>query len=352
MFRLLMALLILASVTARADTQVPHTFENGEVISGPEFNENFDALETAIDGIPAGAAGPQGEQGEAGAQGPAGPQGEKGDTGDQGPVGLGPTGPQGEQGEKGDTGDVGPQGTAGTDGVAAGLSCSTDQIIEYDGNAWVCAQTPVSNWGFIQKSGPTTECCAPQGLYDNATECDKLFEPDYRVCDNERLPAQKECSATVSTYFCAERAESCNGSGCEAVQACSRDEATCNFDLAGAGVVRCDPMSKCTVVGGFGGLDNSVICGALAYCEGSSSTSDSTLYMYCEAGSTCNGTAFTGDALTVMVCAAGSICKGGPATGNATLKQACEPGAICTCTQGGGDSQCLSDNYDNYTWPF
>jgi hypothetical protein len=248
---------------------------------------------------------------------------------------------------------VGPQGTAGADGVAAGLSCSTDQIIEYDGTAWVCAQMPVSNWGFIQKSGPTFECCAPESPYENNPECNKLFDPEdnYRVCDNGRLPAQKECSATVSTYFCAERAESCNGSGCNSVQACSRDEATCNFDLAGAGVVRCDPMSKCRVEADFGRVNNSVICGALAYCEGSSSTSDSTLYMYCEAGSTCNGSAGTGDALTVMVCAAGSICKGGPGTGSAILKQACEAGAICTCTPGIADSQCLNDDYANYPWP-
>ena len=78
MIRLLTAILILASAAVRADTQVPHTFEDGEVISATEFNQNFDTLETAIDNIPAGATGPQGPQG---ATGPQGPQGDTGPSG-------------------------------------------------------------------------------------------------------------------------------------------------------------------------------------------------------------------------------------------------------------------------------
>ena len=92
MIRLLTTLLLLTSITVSADTQVPHTFENGEVISADEFNQNFDTLETAIDGIPAGAAGP-----------------------------------------------AGPAGPAGATGVAAGLNCTTDQVIVYRGGAWVCS---------------------------------------------------------------------------------------------------------------------------------------------------------------------------------------------------------------------
>ena len=112
MIRFLTAVLMLASLTVRADTQVPHTFEDGEVISATEFNQNFDTLESAIDDIPAGATGAQGPQGE---QGPAGPQGE--------------------------------QGPAGPAGVAAGLTCTTDQIIKWNGSAWVCADMPSSNTG-------------------------------------------------------------------------------------------------------------------------------------------------------------------------------------------------------------
>ena len=51
---------------------------------------------------------------------------------------MGNNGAQGIQGDKGDTGDQGP---AGADGVAAGLSCTTDQIIKWDdtNDVWVCA---------------------------------------------------------------------------------------------------------------------------------------------------------------------------------------------------------------------
>ena len=101
MIRFLTAVLMLTSLAVRADTQVPHTFEDGEVISATEFNQNFDTLETAIDDIPAGATGPQGPQGE---QGPAG-----------------------------------PQGPAGAAGVAAGLTCNTNQVIRWNGTEWACA---------------------------------------------------------------------------------------------------------------------------------------------------------------------------------------------------------------------
>ncbi len=105
--------IVLAAVasTAYAQTQVPNTFNNGGVIEAEEFNENFDALESAIDGIP---AGPQGPAGPAGAQGPAGPAGAQGPAGPQGPAGV-------------------------TD-----LGCTTDQIIRWDdtGGTWVCSTDP------------------------------------------------------------------------------------------------------------------------------------------------------------------------------------------------------------------
>ena len=159
MFRLLMAVLILVSVSVRADTEVPHTFEDGEVISATKFNENFDALETAIDDIPAGATGPQGEQGEAGAQGPEGPQGEKGDTGDQGPAGI--QGPQGAQGPEG------PQGPAGAAGVAAGLTCNMNQVIRWSGTEWACADDVLA----------TLNCDVGDRLVrgDNGWECSNSY---------------------------------------------------------------------------------------------------------------------------------------------------------------------------------
>jgi len=78
MIRLLMAGLLLVSVNAVADTQVTHTFKDGDVIKAEEFNKNFDDLEAAIDNIPAGAAGAAGAAGIAGAIGPRGSDGQGG----------------------------------------------------------------------------------------------------------------------------------------------------------------------------------------------------------------------------------------------------------------------------------
>ena len=66
MIRLLTAALFFASFNAVAQTQVPNVFEDGTPASAAEVNENFDALEAAIDAIPEGPAGPQGEPGPAG----------------------------------------------------------------------------------------------------------------------------------------------------------------------------------------------------------------------------------------------------------------------------------------------
>ncbi|MDC3015832.1 collagen-like protein [Luminiphilus sp.] len=149
----LLAILLLLPLSALAQTQVPNVFEDGTPASAAEVNANFDALEAALppsncttDQIikwngsawvcsdPSGAAGPQGEKGDTG---DTGPQGETGPAGPQGATGL--TGATGAKGDTGDQGIQGEQGPAGADGVAAGLSCTTDQIIKYDGSAWVCA---------------------------------------------------------------------------------------------------------------------------------------------------------------------------------------------------------------------
>ena len=101
MTRLLTATLLVASFSVVADDL--KTFSNGQVINADDFNHNFQKLEQDI--------------------------------------ANGVTGPQGPKGDKGDTGDQGP---AGADGVAAGLSCTTDQIIKWDGtnDVWVCATDP------------------------------------------------------------------------------------------------------------------------------------------------------------------------------------------------------------------
>ena len=54
MIRLTAFLLFLFSLPLQADTQVTHTFEDGEVISAEEFNKNFDDMEAAIDSVGGG----------------------------------------------------------------------------------------------------------------------------------------------------------------------------------------------------------------------------------------------------------------------------------------------------------
>ena len=55
--RLLPAILLLLPLSVLAQTQVPNVFEDGMPAKASEVNENFDALETAIDEVSAGADG-------------------------------------------------------------------------------------------------------------------------------------------------------------------------------------------------------------------------------------------------------------------------------------------------------
>lgn len=104
MIRLLTAFLLFASFSAVADDL--RTFSDGQVINADDFNHNFQKLEQDIADIPEG--------------------------------------PQGPMGNPGNPGPAGPIGPAGADGVAAGLNCTTDQIIKWDGtnDVWVCATDP------------------------------------------------------------------------------------------------------------------------------------------------------------------------------------------------------------------
>lgn len=179
---------LLALPTGFADAEVSNVFQSGEPARATEINQNFDDLEAAIDKIPSGPAGPAGKvgpvgpmgatgpqglrgeigpagpagpigaigpQGVQGEIGPAGPTGPIGDTGPQGPRGdigpAGPAGPTGAQGPQGPTGTQGPAGLtgpAGADGVnpLGNLSCTQDQLIQWNAAAsppaWVCADMP------------------------------------------------------------------------------------------------------------------------------------------------------------------------------------------------------------------
>ena len=167
MIRFLMATLMLISIAASADTQVPHTFENGERILADEFNQNFDALETAIDQIPAGEQGIQGEKGD------------KGDTGDTGPPGT--------------PGVQGPPGADGQDGAAAGLSCTTDQIIKWDGtnDLWVCATDPFAG----------LNCNVGDQLRMGSGGWECRAEPITASLIQNNWDDQNGSSAPISTYF-------------------------------------------------------------------------------------------------------------------------------------------------------
>lgn len=200
----LIGILLLLPLSALAQTQVPNVFEDGTPATAAEVNANFEALETAIDDVSAGADGrtilngtaaPSSDTGAEGdffldttnsmlygpkttsgwgsgvsLIGPTGATGEKGDTGATGPQGAtgltGATGPQGATGAQGDTGEQGiqgEQGPAGADGVAAGLNCSTDQIIRYDGNNWVCA--------YQHRGELYTPSWDPNGHFANGLPC-------------------------------------------------------------------------------------------------------------------------------------------------------------------------------------
>ena len=91
MNRLLTAVLLVTSLHVLADDLIE--FQDGDVIRAEDFNHNFEELEADIANIPAGPAGA-----------------------------------------------TGPQGPAGADGIAAGLACTTNQIIKWNGIAWVCAE--------------------------------------------------------------------------------------------------------------------------------------------------------------------------------------------------------------------
>ena len=145
MIRLLTAVLLLTYSLFGWATAYPVDYDNminhnnGDIIKAEDFNtnniihkeniiklnNNIVTLQESVDTIEAGT-GPQGEQGI---------QGEKGDKGD-----TGDKGDKGAPGNDGATGIQGEQGPAGADGVAAGLSCTTDQSIVYRDGAWVCSE--------------------------------------------------------------------------------------------------------------------------------------------------------------------------------------------------------------------
>ena len=122
-----------------------------------------------------GDKGDQGEpglQGQAGAQGPKGDTGLKGDKGDQGEPGL--QGQAGAQGLKGDTGLKGDKGEIGTTGPAGnGFSNGTtkNQILYWNGSAWVTLN-PGSNDQFLTISNGNLMWTLIPGYAKSITDID------------------------------------------------------------------------------------------------------------------------------------------------------------------------------------
>lgn len=152
MIRLLMAGLLLISVTAVADTNVTHTFEDGEVIKAEEFNENFDDLEAAIEAIPTDAikavtSADLDMDGNrvlfsnvysqlADLPSAADNHGMFAHVHETGEAYYAHAGNWIQLAKQSSI-----SGGSATDPVSA-LTCTTDQIIKYDGSEWVCADMP------------------------------------------------------------------------------------------------------------------------------------------------------------------------------------------------------------------
>ena len=236
MIRLLTAVFLFASVDVVAQTQVPNVFEDGTPASAAEVNANFDALETAIDAIPEGPAGPQGEKGDKGDTGATGANGSDGFSTYQTVEGLGPGLSCGEGGSlfrswldvnsngvfdfgtdsnyiestvcNGVSGTNGTNGADGADGVAAGLNCTTDQIIKWNGSAWVCSSlqimqeyysTPV---GFAPLACPSGKQATGGGCHIEGGDCNSIIDkPRYDLSGWEcQAYGGTDCSGVRTVY--------------------------------------------------------------------------------------------------------------------------------------------------------
>ena len=205
MIRLLVAGLLLVSVNAVADTQVTHTFKDGDVIKAEEFNKNFDDLEAAIDNIPAGPAGA------------AGPAGVDGVDGADSTV----AGPQG------DTGATGPAGPAG---VVNGVICQTNEIVRYDGNAWNCVPDPFA--------GVNCNIGDQLRLGNNGWEC--RAEPITASLIQNSWSNQNGVPLPISTFFDSinnvNTATLCNSFACDILLYGVDDHTSCVVQVTGSAV--------------------------------------------------------------------------------------------------------------------
>ena len=223
--------LLASTPLAFAQTQVPNTFRDGDVIQAEDFNENFDALESAIDNIPAGPQGPVGADGVRGPQGPAGTDGAVGTPGPQGPAGAdGVPGPQGPAGTDGAVGTPGPQGLQGPQGPAgiSDLGCTTDQIIRWDdtGGAWVCATDPFV--GLSCNDGDALRFSSTNGWQCTAQPIVASLVDTYFDQSGGSLVSQ-----TFDSYSNVNPDRPCDGSLCEIEVLGVSDHTNCTVQITG-----------------------------------------------------------------------------------------------------------------------
>ena len=118
-----------------------------------------------------GETGIKGDKGDAGADGLNGTTGAKGDKGDAGADGLnGTTGAKGDKGDagadglNGETGAKGDKGDAGADGNGFSNGTATNQIMYWNGSAWVTLNPGSNGQGLTLCNGLltwTTGCICP-----------------------------------------------------------------------------------------------------------------------------------------------------------------------------------------------
>lgn len=206
---------------ATAQTQVPNTFQDGDVIEAEQFNDNFDALKKAIDGIPGGEQGPAGPKGETGPEGPPGPQGPQGAAGP-----VGPQGPAGTQGKTGPSGPEGPQGETGPAGVSD-LGCTTDQIIRWndDNGVWVCATDPFAglNCNYGDKLSFSAYDGWQCGTPVTVSLTDVSFDPD----------SFNTIAGTFDSYNNVNQNETCNDITCTFEVTGVSDHGACEIHITG-----------------------------------------------------------------------------------------------------------------------
>ena len=161
MIRLLTAALLFASFHAVADTEVPHTFTDGTAAKASEVNDNFDALEAAIDASPADAV-------EAVTSADLDMNGNRvlfsnvySQLADlpSASANHGMFAHVHETGEAyyahaGEWIQIAKQSSV----IAAGLSCTTDQSIVYRDGAWVCSSPERVAGSFFEQGFRTVYC--------------------------------------------------------------------------------------------------------------------------------------------------------------------------------------------------